>query len=72
MPQHPAWFHNLRVHPDVKLGGQPFHGEVIEQASDRARLWRLVDRVFPAYAAYRRRAAEAGRTIPIVQLAPRL
>ena len=20
LPQHPAWFHNLRVHPDVKLG----------------------------------------------------
>src|SRR5215212_1162208 len=24
MPQHPAWFHNLRAHPDVKFGGQPF------------------------------------------------
>src|SRR3954469_9173401 len=70
LPQHPAWFHNLRVHPDVKFGGQPFHAEVIEQESERARLWQLADRVFPAYAGYRERAAEAGRAIPIVQLAP--
>jgi deazaflavin-dependent oxidoreductase (nitroreductase family) len=71
LPQHPAWFHNLRVHPDVKFGGQPFHAEVIEQESERARLWQLADRVFPPYANYRERAAEAGRAIPIVQLAPR-
>ena len=70
-PQHPAWFHNLRAHPDVKFGGQPFHAEVIEQESERARLWQLADRVFPAYAVYRERAAKAGRAIPIVQLAPR-
>jgi deazaflavin-dependent oxidoreductase (nitroreductase family) len=71
LPQHPAWFHNLRVHPDVKLGGQPFRAEVIEHESERARLWQLADRVFPAYAGYRERAAQAGRAIPIVQLAPR-
>ena len=71
LPQHPAWFHNLRVHPDVKFGGQPFHAEVIDQESERARLWQLADRVFPAYAVYRERAAKAGRVIPIVQLAPR-
>jgi deazaflavin-dependent oxidoreductase (nitroreductase family) len=71
LPQHPAWFHNLRAHPDVELGGQPFRAEVVEQESERARLWRLADGVFPSYAVYRERAAEAGRTIPIVQLAPR-
>src|SRR3954469_2752518 len=68
---HPAWFHNLRVHPDVKLGGQPFHAEVIDHESERARLWQLADRVFPPYAAYRERAARAERVIPIVQLRPR-
>jgi deazaflavin-dependent oxidoreductase (nitroreductase family) len=71
LPQHPAWFHNLRVHPDVKLGGQPFRAEVIDDDSERARLWQLADRVFPAYANYRARAARAGRIIPIVQLTPR-
>ena len=71
LPQHPAWFHNLRVHPDVRLGGQPFLAEVIDHESERARLWQLADRVFPPYADYRERAARAGRAIPIVQLTPR-
>jgi deazaflavin-dependent oxidoreductase (nitroreductase family) len=71
LAQHPGWFHNLRVHPDVKLGGQPFQAEVIEDESERARLWQLADRVFPSYANYRERAAQAGRAIPIVQLTPR-
>ena len=26
LPEHPAWFHNLRANPDVTLGGQPFQG----------------------------------------------
>ncbi len=70
-PQHPAWFHNLRAHPDVRLGERPYRAEVINDESERSRLWRLGDRVFPPYAAYRQRAARAGRTIPIVQLIPR-
>jgi deazaflavin-dependent oxidoreductase (nitroreductase family) len=71
LPRHPAWFHNLRANPDVKLGGQPFRAEVVEQESERERLWQLADRVFPAYAGYRERAAETGRVIPVVQLVPR-
>src|SRR3954451_359376 len=43
LPQHPAWFHNLRAHPDVKLGGRPSHAEVSAGESERARLWRLAD-----------------------------
>src|SRR3954465_9910509 len=66
LPQHPAWLHNLRAHPEVRLGGQPFHAEVVDRESERARLWQLADRVFPPYAAYRNRAARTGRTIPIV------
>jgi len=71
LPQHPSWFHNLRAHPDVTLGGQPFRAHVVDDPSERDRLWQLADRVFPGYAAYRERAAEADRTIPIVQLTPR-
>jgi deazaflavin-dependent oxidoreductase (nitroreductase family) len=71
LPQHPAWYHNLRAHPDVKLGGQPFHAEVIDDDAERARIWQLADQVFPPYATYRERAASAGRVIPIVQLTPR-
>jgi deazaflavin-dependent oxidoreductase (nitroreductase family) len=71
LPEHPAWLYNLRANPDVRLGGEPFRAEVVEDDAERARLWQLADRVFPAYAAYRDRAANAGRTIPIVQLVPR-
>jgi deazaflavin-dependent oxidoreductase (nitroreductase family) len=71
LSHHPAWFHNLCAHPDARLGGQPFRAEVVDDESERARLWQLADQVFPAYAGYRDRAAHAGRVIPIVQLVPR-
>jgi deazaflavin-dependent oxidoreductase (nitroreductase family) len=71
MPSHPAWYHNLRKHPDVFYGGQPFRAELIEDEAERRRLWELADRVFPQYADYREQAARAGRTIPIFQLVPR-
>jgi deazaflavin-dependent oxidoreductase (nitroreductase family) len=70
-PRHPAWFHNLRAHPDVTLGGLAMRATVVEDESERARLWALADRVFAPYASYRRAAAAAHRTIPIVQLTPR-
>jgi hypothetical protein len=42
---------------------------VVEDEAERARLWVLADRVFPAFASYRRDAARVNRTIPLVQLA---
>jgi deazaflavin-dependent oxidoreductase (nitroreductase family) len=68
LPEHPAWFHNLRAHPDVVLGGIPMRATVVSDEAERQRLWGLADRVFAPYAAYRREAAAANRTIPIVQL----
>lgn len=68
---HPAWFHNLQAHPDVAFGGIPMHAAVVNDEDERERLWTLADRVFAPYAAYRREAAKANRTIPIVQLAAR-
>ena len=71
LPRHPAWFHNLRANPDVRLGGQPFRAEVVDDEAERARLRELADRVFPPYAAYRERPERAGRAIPLVRLVPR-
>lgn len=68
-PEHPAWYHNLRAHPEVRFGGLPFRAEVVEDSTERQRLWELADRVFPAYSRYRAEAAKTGREIPIVQLA---
>ena len=70
MPHHPAWYHNLRRHPDVHLSGRPFRAEIVDDPGERARLWQLADRVFPAYSTYRARAAGAGRQIPLVRLHP--
>ncbi len=68
LPRHPAWFHNLRAHPEVTFGGIPMTATVVTDEAERRRLWELADRVFAPYAAYRREAAKANRTIPIVQL----
>jgi deazaflavin-dependent oxidoreductase (nitroreductase family) len=67
-PNHPAWFHNLQAHPDVTFGGIPMRATVVSDEAECQRLWTLADRVFAPYAAYRREAAKANRTIPIVQL----
>ena len=69
--RHPAWFHNLRAHPDVTFAGIPMRATKVTDEEERRRLWTLADRVFAPYAAYRRDAAKANRTIPIVQLTPR-
>ncbi|HEX3173189.1 MAG TPA: nitroreductase/quinone reductase family protein [Solirubrobacterales bacterium] len=71
LPADPAWFRNLRANPDVTLGGIPMRATVVEDEDERRRLWALADRVFAPYAAYRREAAQANRTIPIVQLTAR-
>lgn len=70
-PKHPAWFHNLVADPEVTFGGIPMRATVVGDEAERRRLWALADRVFAPYAAYRREAAKANRTIPIVQLTAR-
>jgi deazaflavin-dependent oxidoreductase (nitroreductase family) len=70
-PKNPAWYYNLREHPDVVFGGLPFRAELVEDEAERQRLWDLGDRVFPEYADYREQAGKAGRVIPIFQLIAR-
>jgi deazaflavin-dependent oxidoreductase (nitroreductase family) len=70
--RHPAWYFNLRAHPDIVVGGVPMRATVVEDGAECARLWVLADRVFPAFATYREQAAQVGRTIPIVQLGDQL
>src|SRR4051794_16392656 len=70
-PRNPGWYYNLLEHPHVVFGGQPFRAEIVEDASQRQRLWELADHVYPPYAEFREQAAKAGRVIPIIQLVPR-
>jgi deazaflavin-dependent oxidoreductase (nitroreductase family) len=69
--RHPAWYHNLRANPHVDFAGIPMRATVVDDEAEQARLWVLADRVFPAFANYRRDAAKVNRTIPIVQLTRR-
>lgn len=68
--RHPDWYWNLRMNPNVTFGGQSMHATIIDDPDEQHRLWALADRVFPAFADYRRRASEAGRTIPLIALDP--
>lgn len=69
-PTHPAWYHNLLASPDVTFGGIPMRAAAVTDEAERRRLWTLADRVYAPFAKYRRSAARANRTIPIVQLTP--
>jgi F420H(2)-dependent quinone reductase len=71
-PSHPAWFHNLRAHPDttVQIGAARWSVRArVADAAERERLWPQFVAFYPGYDFYRRHAA--GRTIPIVILEPR-
>jgi deazaflavin-dependent oxidoreductase (nitroreductase family) len=67
-PRHPAWYHNLRAHPDVLFGDVEMRATEVTDEAERQRLWPLADNVLPAYAKYRRQAAVSGRVIPLVRL----
>jgi deazaflavin-dependent oxidoreductase (nitroreductase family) len=69
---HPAWYHNLRAHPDavaVEIGGRrtPVRPRPVEGA-ERAELWQLVNDNYKGYETYQKRAD--GRIIPVVLLEP--
>ncbi|WP_116708859.1 nitroreductase family deazaflavin-dependent oxidoreductase [Actinomycetospora cinnamomea] len=73
-PRHPAWFHNLRAHPDttvqVRDEVRPVHARVATD-EERARLWPAAIATYRPFAGYQRRAEEVGRTIPFVVLTRR-
>jgi deazaflavin-dependent oxidoreductase (nitroreductase family) len=70
--RHPAWFHNLRAHPDAEVetrdGRQPVRARVAE-GEERTRIWRTAASVWPDYERYQQRAPH--REIPVVVLEPR-
>jgi deazaflavin-dependent oxidoreductase (nitroreductase family) len=70
-PKHPAWFHNLRAHPDttIQVGSRrlPVRARVAT-AEERTRLWPKVVDTYGGYAGYQKRTE---REIPLVILEPR-
>jgi len=70
LPDDPFWYQNALADPAVLFESQPFRAEAVEDEATKTRLWALADRFYPPCVTYRRRAAQAGRTIPILQLVP--
>ena len=71
MPRHPDWYHNLVAEPTVgvELPGRQFDATArVADGAEAARLWPLLDDLYPSFAVYR---ARAEREIPIVVLTPR-
>ncbi|HEY3727961.1 MAG TPA: nitroreductase family deazaflavin-dependent oxidoreductase [Solirubrobacteraceae bacterium] len=69
---HPAWFHNIRAHPDdvaVEVGGRRIavRPRIVEEP-ERSELWRRVNDNYNGYETYEQRAG--GRIIPVVVLEP--
>lgn len=70
-PKHPAWYHNLRAHPDttVQIGREhrAVHARVAGP-DERVRLW---PKAVATYAGYRGYQERTDREIPLVILEPR-
>jgi deazaflavin-dependent oxidoreductase (nitroreductase family) len=70
-PRHPAWFHNVRAHPDttVQVGARRVAVRArVATADERSRLWPIVVAAYGGYADYQQRTE---REIPLVILEPR-
>jgi F420H(2)-dependent quinone reductase len=70
-PKNPAWFHNLKAHPDteVQVGTERRLVRArVATAAERKRLWPKVVDVYSGYEDYQRRT---DRQIPLVVLSPR-
>ena len=69
--RHPAWYHNLKANPGVKL---TFQGETDRYVSreatpdERAAYWRRLEALNPSLETYRERSGD--RDLPVVVLTP--
>jgi deazaflavin-dependent oxidoreductase (nitroreductase family) len=72
-PEHPAWFHNVRKNPDLKVwanrGRSGDYVAHVTTGEERERLWRIACELYPGYETYQVRAG--AREIPVIKLSPR-
>jgi deazaflavin-dependent oxidoreductase (nitroreductase family) len=69
--RHPAWYHNLRAHPEgeVAVAGRTRRFRAVEaQGEQRERIWREGLAIYPGWSAYERRATN--RRIAVFVLEP--
>ena len=70
LDMHPAWFHNLKNNPEVKLQIQDKQLTAIAEPANptlRQKLWDTLVKLAPGYGAYEKRT---DREIPMVLLRP--
>jgi deazaflavin-dependent oxidoreductase (nitroreductase family) len=68
---HPAWYHNLRAHPEgeIAVGARRWRFRAVEaRGEERERLWRAGLELYPGWTAYERRAPH--RRIAVFVLEP--
>jgi deazaflavin-dependent oxidoreductase (nitroreductase family) len=68
-PEHPAWYQNLAANPRVRvqIAADEFAANARTAAgAERARLWQLMAKIWPAYDEYQAKATQ--REIPVVVL----
>jgi deazaflavin-dependent oxidoreductase (nitroreductase family) len=71
-PRHPAWYYNLRAHPEATLllhGRSTTYTAREVYGEERAALWQRAVRFYPGYAIYQQRAGQ--RKIPVLLLTPK-
>jgi deazaflavin-dependent oxidoreductase (nitroreductase family) len=70
-PQDPVWVHNLRANPTVEIRDlsavRPMKVREVEDAAERARLWKLAVAAYPPYEEYQ---AKTTRRIPLFVAEP--
>lgn len=72
-PKFPAWYHNVKANPDVRLEAMGRSGQftAIEvEGEERERLYSLAKRVYRGYGVYEQRT-EGIRHVPVLRLTPK-
>jgi len=71
--RHPAWYYNLRAHPEVRLSIRERTGVYLAReatAAEHEAYWRAAVALYRGFEAYQKRAGRAARRIPIMVLTP--
>ena len=64
---HPAWYHNLRAHPQAVVDGREYEAHELT-GEERERQFQYGVQIYPGWLRYRERAAN--REIPVIRLIP--
>jgi deazaflavin-dependent oxidoreductase (nitroreductase family) len=71
-PRYPAWYHNLKAHPEVTLysrGREGRYRATEAEGAERDRLYALASQMYTGYTVYEDRV-EGVRRVPVMRLTP--